>query len=104
MAWKSGGPSRTSTAAWRAVRRLARKVLPYECARCGIDGRDVPLELDHVVPVSEGGADDIGNAQWLCPSCHTPKTQAEAKRGRERRKRSGRRPPRVHPSDVLLGP
>lgn len=99
MTWKNGGASRTSTAAWKAVHRLARRVLPYECAGCGIDGRDVELELDHVVPAAEGGIDDISNAQWLCPACHAPKTQAEARRGRDRRRR---RRVRVHPSDVLL--
>lgn len=102
MTWKSGGASRTSTAPWRAVHRMARKVLPYECARCGIDGRDVKLELDHVIPVAEGGADDIGNAQWLCPACHKPKTQAEAKRGQARHRQRGRRV-RVHPADALMG-
>jgi 5-methylcytosine-specific restriction endonuclease McrA len=103
MTWKnSSTTSRTSSAAWKRLRREAIRVLGYECARCGIDGRDVHLELDHRIPVAEGGEDTLDNAQWLCSPCHKPKTQAEAKRGRARRRR-GKRPPRVHPSDVLMG-
>lgn len=66
------------------------------------DDRDVHLEFDHRIPVAEGGEDTIDNAQWLCSPCHKPKTQAEAKRGRARRRR-GNRPPRVHTSEVLVG-
>ncbi|PJE24742.1 MAG: HNH endonuclease [Mycobacterium sp.] len=104
MTWRSGGDSRTSTPAWRRVRRQARTDLEYQCAGCGADGQDVRLELDHVVPAAEGGADDIDNAQWLCEACHKPKTQAEAKRGQARQpSRPRRRRPRPHPSDALLG-
>jgi 5-methylcytosine-specific restriction protein A len=102
MTWQSGGDSRTSTPAWKRVKREARAVLNYACARCGADGHDTRLDLDHVIPVAEGGLDDIDNAQWLCPPCHKPKTQAEARRGRSRR-RSGKRAPRLHPADVLSG-
>lgn len=107
MTWKNGGTSRTSSPAWKRLRREAIRVLGYECARCGVDGRDVHLELDHVIPVAEGGEDTIDNAQWLCNPCHKPKTQAEAKRGRARspQRRRGRAP-RMHPSDApeLMGP
>jgi 5-methylcytosine-specific restriction endonuclease McrA len=38
------------------------------CLRCGRSG---PLALDHVIPLSKGGADHIGNAQPLCRSCNS---------------------------------
>lgn len=103
MAWQSSGTSRTGTPAWKRLRRIARTALPYECARCHIDGADVPLELDHIIPVAEGGSDELDNAMWLCIPCHKVKTQAEAKRGRARqpRRRPGVRPTRTHPADVL---
>lgn len=57
----------------------------------------VATEVDHIVPVAEGGTDELGNLQAACPGCHRIKTQAEATRGRERVSR--RRPPVPHPAD-----
>jgi 5-methylcytosine-specific restriction endonuclease McrA len=60
------------------------------CAHCGIEG--VALQLDHVVPVSEGGPEwEISNLQLLCGICH------KAKSARETRARA-RRIPRRRPS------
>ena len=103
MAWKRGA-SRTSTNAWKALRRKARTVLPYWCAACGRDpSAGVMLELDHVVPVAEGGADDLSNAQWLCAQCHAVKSKAESARGGDHRRRRRRLPDRYadhHPGLV----
>jgi len=93
------GNSRTSTPQWKRLRRTAIRVFGNECARCGADGADVRLELDHIIPVAEGGTDTLDNAQLLCGPCHQPKTQAEAACGRARR--SPLRKPPIHPSDVL---
>jgi 5-methylcytosine-specific restriction protein A len=35
-------------------------------------------EVDHVVPLWDGGADDETNYQSLCVECHKVKTAAEA--------------------------
>lgn len=41
------------------------------CACCGgVDN----MELDHIVPLSKGGGDDISNLQWLCMSCNRRKS------------------------------
>lgn len=98
MSWNSGY-TRTSTSAWKRLRRQAIRAYGNECAQCGTHGTETTLELDHVVPVAEGGTDTLDNAQLICPTCHGPKTQAEAARGRARK--SGRRKPRTHPADVL---
>ena len=39
-----------------------------KCLCCKSQG--VPLEADHVVPLSKGGSNDIGNIQPLCRSCN----------------------------------
>jgi 5-methylcytosine-specific restriction endonuclease McrA len=41
------------------------------CLCCGSEG--VLLEADHVVPLSRGGSDDIGNIQPLCGVCNRSK-------------------------------
>ena len=48
----------------------------WACVKCGKAGR---LEVDHRVPLKEGGAVyDLDNLQTLCRSpCHFDKSQAE---------------------------
>ena len=85
MVWRNG-VSRTTAAEWKRLRRLAKQRLSYWCAQCGAEptGRD-GLELDHIVPVAEGGTDGLENLQWLCASCHVEKSRREAARGISRR-------------------
>ena len=35
------------------------------------------IEVDHVIPLSQGGTDTAGNLQLLCGPCHRAKTVAE---------------------------
>ncbi|MEU1159002.1 HNH endonuclease signature motif containing protein [Streptomyces sp. NPDC005918] len=70
---------------------LKRKVIARDhgcCYRCGADQGDTPEDtfvLDHVIPISEGGArTDLDNLGLLCPSCDVTKSRAEALRGAER--------------------
>lgn len=61
---------------WR--RRRREYLMDHEfCVRCG----DEATEVDHIVPLSAGGADDESNFQALCKTCHSVKT------GRQDRKR-----------------
>jgi 5-methylcytosine-specific restriction endonuclease McrA len=41
------------------------------CLACG--DTEAELEADHVVPLTRGGSDDIGNIQPLCGSCNRKK-------------------------------
>lgn len=77
------------------VKKQAERELPKRCNNCGATG--CRLWLDHRIPAAEGGPNTIDNAQWLCTPCHTPKTQAEATRGRARRAALAKRPPEPHP-------
>lgn len=49
------------------------------CAHCKAEGRvRAGSEVDHVVPLADGGADDEANLQTLCPEHHAAKTAREA--------------------------
>ena len=43
----------------------------YKCRVCGRSG--VELEVDHKVPVAQGGSDALGNLQTLCFDCNRGK-------------------------------
>lgn len=45
------------------------------CVRCAAKGVvRLWTQMDHVVPLSKGGADDDTNVQGLCDECHYEKT------------------------------
>jgi RNA-directed DNA polymerase len=49
-----------------------------KCARCGLLFRDTDLlEIDHVVPTSQGGSDHFTNQQVLHRHCHDQTTVAD---------------------------
>lgn len=62
---------------------------------------DWTTEIDHIVPVSEGGgvrpdmsvADVLANLRTLCRACHVAETAALAKRSSERRRAAKARTP-----------
>ena len=51
----------------------------YRCVQCGRDVLDIELEVDHIVPVQDGGTDRRGNLQTLCVQCRYIKTQQRGK-------------------------
>ena len=42
-----------------------------QCAYCGV--KNVPLEIEHIVPRSKGGSNRVGNLTLACNSCNTAK-------------------------------
>jgi 5-methylcytosine-specific restriction protein A len=65
----------------RAGQRERAQVIAEEplCRACLAHGKERATdEVDHIVPLSEGGRDDRANKQGLCIDCHRSKTLTEA--------------------------
>jgi len=64
---------------WPTTRRriLARDPVCRACRRARA------VEVDHVIPRSQGGADHDHNLAGVCHSCHQQKTQTEAAAARQ---------------------
>ncbi len=45
----------------------------FTCKMCGANGLGVKLEVDHILPVAEGGSDSLVNLQTLCFKCNRGK-------------------------------
>jgi 5-methylcytosine-specific restriction endonuclease McrA len=46
----------------------------FRCKYCGVrpgTGNDIKLELDHMVPICEGGTNDPGNLVTACNVCNS---------------------------------
>lgn len=56
------------------------------CASCRRLLDPVRWIRDHVVPLAEGGRDEVSNTQALCLDCSDRKSEAEWKRGQARMK------------------
>ena len=56
-----------------SVRYSVFKRANFHCELCGIRADERALEVDHIVPKSLGGTDDITNYQALCYSCNSSK-------------------------------
>ncbi|MGB3237275.1 MAG: HNH endonuclease [Geitlerinemataceae cyanobacterium] len=45
----------------------------YRCVFCGRTSQQVELEVDHIIPFSKGGSNDLSNLQTLCFDCNRGK-------------------------------
>jgi len=59
------------------VRYQVLKRAKFRCELCGISAEEKALEVDHIVPRSMGGKDDISNFQALCYSCNATKRNTD---------------------------
>ena len=68
------------TADWRAKRERILVRDAFVCQACHRVTTGHDANVDHVVPLEDGGADHDANLQTLCRSCHGAKTRAEQRR------------------------
>jgi ATP adenylyltransferase len=53
------------------------KQAKFRCELCGISAEEKALEVDHIVPRSKGGSDEMDNLQSLCYSCNAEKSNRD---------------------------
>jgi 5-methylcytosine-specific restriction protein A len=58
----------------KSIRHEVFKRDNYRCVECGATNKDTQLEIDHIIPVSQGGTDELDNLQTLCFTCNRAKT------------------------------
>lgn len=74
---KAGATERVRGRKWMNTRSRVALAHGYRCAGCGltwIPGRD---QIDHKVPLEQGGSNEDSNLQPLCDECHKAKTAEE---------------------------
>lgn len=77
--WKEKNPERVK--AYKSANRKRVKLsglvalMAAQGGRCALCGDSVAVDrhLDHKLPRSRGGADEMSNYQWLCPPCNVAK-------------------------------
>jgi 5-methylcytosine-specific restriction protein A len=90
--WDRGAERRAEFT--RAEKRSILRVHGRICHRCQRGGA---TEVDHVVPIAEGGLNDPSNGRPIHEACHRAKSREETRRGLERRAAKRKLPPDVHP-------
>ena len=59
----------------RGIRHEVFKRDNYRCVECGASREDgATLHVDHKIPVSKGGTDELDNLQTLCSDCNLNKS------------------------------
>ena len=48
----------------------------YHCRYCGASASETPLHVDHIVPVVEGGTNELGNLITACRDCNLGKSDS----------------------------
>lgn len=77
---KAGSTKRITGSTWMNTRRRIMQRDKFTCACCGAIRMD--HEVDHRIPLEQGGSNDDDNLQLLCSGadqCHDRKTRQEAK-------------------------
>ncbi len=54
----------------KSIRHEVFKRDNYRCVECGATNNETILHVDHILPVSQGGSDELDNLQTLCEECN----------------------------------
>ena len=76
LALMSDGPpvERVRRQTWpRGLRDQLRRAQGGRCVYCWVRVRAGLSHIDHVVPIAQGGTNDVDNLQLLCPGCNLRK-------------------------------
>ncbi|MBD2256549.1 HNH endonuclease [Pseudanabaena sp. FACHB-2040] len=68
----------------KAVRQYVFERDSYQCKGCGKTSSEAQLTIDHIIPLAQGGPDDISNLQALCSTCNQRKKHSTDPRFRRR--------------------
>lgn len=68
-AFKMGQPGSFTAEEWQELKQRYN----FTCLCCGRREPEIKLTVDHVVPISKGGASTIENIQPLCKTCNSAK-------------------------------
>jgi 5-methylcytosine-specific restriction endonuclease McrA len=109
MSWGAGNAGKLP-GDWKRRRASALARCNHQCEARDPDGRrclEEATEVDHIVPIVEGGTHDWTNLRGLCHAHHAAITKRQSAEGRARaaaqgkfdrsRWRSNKRPPEQHP-------
>lgn len=70
--------ARTRGSKWMAIRDLILRRDAGLCQPCMQAGRLTPaVQVDHKLPLAQGGTDDQSNLQAICAACHRRKSVDE---------------------------
>lgn len=56
------------TLRYEVIKRAAGR-----CEGCGVSNRERALQVDHIIPRTKGGSNDLSNLQALCSTCNAQK-------------------------------
>lgn len=57
----------------KSIRHEVFKRDNYKCVECGATKEKRCLHIDHIIPISRGGTDELDNLQTLCDGCNLAK-------------------------------
>ncbi|WP_233343645.1 HNH endonuclease [Burkholderia cepacia] len=76
---KAGATPRIRGRRWVETRKRIAVDQQFVCRGCGCVWLPWRDEVDHEVPLEQGGSNDDSNLQLLCDDCHKAKTVNEAR-------------------------